>query len=250
MAGVGALGALVVLAAPLVAHADTLVKGRLKGVEALLNPVATEAADPNNHRFTFREPSATVSQQAKILTAFLPKELCVVALGPESKGQGTARVVVSGGRTTPVTIVVNEGQTLQFENHDPFVHRLYDVGGKGGFAVAETAPKAARSWTPPPGAATYELRDERAPSLRTWVVVEPKATRAVTPNAAHACGVVTRRGEFTLSLPEGKFDLRGYFKGAPVGEALPVEVKAGKDKQDLPDPLVVGKAESDTKKGG
>ena len=86
------------------------------------------------------------------------------------------------------------------------------------------------------------------PHIRTtWVVVEPKAVRGATPGAFHACGKVTRRGEFELVLPEGKYELRGYFGGKAVGDALPVEVRATPDKQDISDPLVVGKEDG---KGG
>ena len=56
------------------------VKGKLAGAAKLMNPVWNEAKDPNLHRFTFREPSATVPSDVRALTGFLPKELCIAAL--------------------------------------------------------------------------------------------------------------------------------------------------------------------------
>ena len=232
--------------APMTARAEPTVKGRLKGAEFLLNPVWSEAADPAKHGYTFREPSPTVSQQAKILSAFLPKELCVVALAEGSQPQDKARITISGGRTTPVTVVVGPKQTIQFENHDVIPHRIYEVSGKGELAPVDIALKQTRVWTPP-GPGVYELRDELAPSVRSWVVVESRAVRGVIPGAFHACGKVTRRGEFELVLPEGKYELQGYFNGKEVGARLPVEVRANPERQEIAEPLVVG---SEAGKGG
>jgi hypothetical protein len=214
-------------------NATVTVKGKTMGSGKLLNPVWNEAKEPTLHRFTFREPSATVRSDARVLTAFLPKELCVVALTEdEAQPLGAAlRVVISGGRTTPVTLVVAKGQQLQFENQDPFPHKLYVVGvDSKGFGPTETGAAKTRGWTPP-GPGKYEIRDQYAPSLRSWIVVE-----------AHAAGVgyPDRKGEFQIELAKGSYKLRGYFSGEPVGSELEVLVTGAQAEQPLRFPLIVG----------
>jgi plastocyanin len=209
------------------------VKGKTVGSGKLLNPVWNEAKDPSLHRFTFREPSATVRPDVRTLTAFLPKELCVAALVPgDGKALNAAyRVVVAGGRTSPVTLVVAPGQQLQFENQDPFPHKLYVVGADSkGFAATETAGGKSRTWTPP-GPGKYEIRDQAAPSVRSWIVVEPHVVSVGYPD---------RKGDFQIDLQPGTYTLRGYFNGEPVGSELPVTVALGPVEQPLRAPLVVG----------
>ncbi|MBW2525119.1 MAG: hypothetical protein JRI23_13130 [Deltaproteobacteria bacterium] len=207
--------------------------GTIKGGQALLNPVWNEAKDPKSRRYTFRVPSTTVSPQAKILTAYLPKELCIVALGdgPAQAKKSPIPMTISGGRTTPVTLVVPQGQEIQIENHDPFPHRLYEVGkGETSLKASDIEPTKSRRWTPPkPG--KYELRDELAPSLRAWVVVEPKA---------HQRAFVNFKQEFNMELLPGAYTLRGYFAGEAVGKPLPANVNPLPKQQRLPAPLVVG----------
>ncbi len=208
------------------------VKGKTVGAGKLLNPVWNEAKDPSLHRFTFREPSATVRPDIRTLTAFLPKELCIAALVPgDGKAIGAAyRVAVGGGRTSPVTLVVASGQQLQFENVDPFPHKLYVVGAdQKGFAPTETAAAKSRTWTPP-GPGKYEIRDQLAPSLRSWIVVEPHVVSVGYPD---------RKGDFQIDLPAGSYTLRGYFDGEPVGVELPIVVAPGPVEQPLRAPLVV-----------
>jgi hypothetical protein len=218
------------------------VKGRILGGRALLNPVWTEAKDPNNHRYTFRAPSPTVGANAKVLTAYLPKELAIVALSDAGgKASGAPRQVhISGGRTTPVTVVVPEGQNVQFVNHDPFPHKLYDVKAtQGGMPAEDTLPKAQRIWKPPaPG--TYEIRDKLVPSLRSWVVVEPKAA---------GVGYPTIKNEFTVEgLEPGPYQLQGYHNGEAVGDKLAIVVRPMPDLQPIGKPLVVGKPKKKKKK--
>ncbi len=115
--------ALALLTAPGVALAAVTVKGKLVNVQGLLNPVWNEAKDPKANRFNFREPSATVRADVRVLRAHLHKEVCVVALGEGAKkGDKPLRVVVAGGRASPVTLVVAPGQEIQLENHDPWPH--------------------------------------------------------------------------------------------------------------------------------
>ncbi len=215
------------------APAKLAIKGKIAGANKLLNGPWNEAKDPNIHRFTFREPSPTVRQDVRTLTGFLPKELCVVALGAEKSPAPTVplRMSIGGGRTSPVTLVVAEGQQIQFDNQDPFPHKIYDTGSKG-LAPVETAPYKNRSWTPPaPG--KYEIRDQTTPSLRSWIVVEPRTVGVGYPD---------RKGDFAIELDPGKYKLRGYFNGEPVGAELEVTVAPGPAEQPLRAPLVVGEA--------
>jgi hypothetical protein len=230
------LGILVALlafpSAALAAANVVTVKGKASGTAKLMNPSWNEAKDPKSHRFTFREPSLTVRQDVRNLTGYLPKELCIVAMVPDGKGPAPKvplRVTISGGRTSPVTLVVAEGQQIQFENLDHFPHKLYDVGAKG-FAVAETQGGKSRSWTPP-GPGKYEIRDQTTPSLRSWIVVEPKTVGVGYPD---------RKGDFAIDLEPGKYKLRGYFNGEPVGKELDVTVTPFPGEQPLKAPLLVG----------
>jgi hypothetical protein len=230
-----AVGLALGLPAGLAGAEPVQVAGRIEGGETLLNPVWNAAKDPKNHRFTFRVPSATVSAKAKVLSAYLPKELCIVALGTEAQtaSKVPTRVVIAGGRTTPVTVVVPQGQEVQFENHDPFPHRLYSTDkGAGSMSPNDIDATKSRRWTPPaPG--KFELRDERAPSILSWIVVEPKAVKTAYPNF---------KNEFQLELEPGSYTLQGYFSGAPVGKPLPIEVNPAPKQQKLAAPLVVGEA--------
>lgn len=231
--GLGAIAA-ALIAIPIVAVAagPVTVKGKTIGASKLLNPVWEEARDPALHRYTFREPSATVRTDVRTLTAFLPKELCVAALidGEGQPLKAPLRVVVAGGRTSPVTLVVAKGQQIQFENQDPFAHKLYVVGpDPKGFAPTETGPAKTRGWTPP-GPGKYEIRDQLAPSLRSWIVVEPHVA---------SIGYPDRKGDFQIDLDPGKYKLRGYFKGEPIGAELDITIAPLPVEQPLKAPLVL-----------
>jgi plastocyanin len=228
------------IALPLCAYAATgpvTVKGKTVGATKLLNPVWNEAKDPKLNRYTFREPSATVRPDVRTLTAHLPKELCVAAL---VEGEGKAlkaplRVVVAGGRTSPVTLVVAQGQQILFENQDPFPHKLYVTGADAkGFQATETAASKSRTWTPP-GPGKYEIRDQLAPSLRSWIVVEPHVVSVGYPD---------RKGDFQIDLEPGTYKLRGYFNGEPVGTELPITVAPAPVEQPLRAPLLIGEGEA------
>jgi len=230
-----ALGILVVgLPCFAFAAGPVTAKGKIQGAEKLLNPVWNEAKDPTAHRYTFREPSPTVRPDVRTLTPHAPKEIAVVVLGEGAAEKVPITVTIAGGRTTPVTIVVPQGQVIQFENKDPFPHKLYDVGSKGLGAV-ETGPAKSRSWTPP-GPGKYEVRDQVAPSIRSWVVVEPKAAKVVYPD---------RKGEFTIEVDPGPYKLRAYFNGEPVGQELDVVITPFPAvDQPLKAPLVVAETPS------
>jgi hypothetical protein len=212
--GAGAAAALGLLAATLDASAAR-VKGAVTGYQNLVNPVWEEAKDPDRHVFSFREPVPTVRAEHRKLFPFIPKELCIAALAAEKQpAQKPILIRVGGGRTTPVTIVVTPGTQLQFQNTDPFSHRLYAVG-VGTFTASDTVKGGVRSWSVP-AAGTFEIRDEAAPSLRMWVIGEPNLVTLAYPSI---------KGEFALGLDAaGEYRVQAYFAGKKVGPEVPVKV--------------------------
>lgn len=209
------------------------LRGRVVGFKLLRNPVWTEAADPNRHLFSFREVVPTVPAEARQLYPNIPKELCIAALSTvEQKAPPPVLIRVGGGRTTPVTIVVPPMTRLRFQNTDPFSHRLY--GPKiPAFKPSETMRGGSREWTvSEPG--VFEIRDEAAPSLRMWVVAEPRVATIAYPSLD---------GDFALNIAEpGEYEIQAYFAGKKVGEAAKFTV----DQNDInasKAPLVVAKPE-------
>jgi hypothetical protein len=207
------LGALVATAPGWASAAG--VKGRVTGYEHLRNPVWVAAKDPDRHGYSFREPVTTVPAAMRKLFPQVSKEIMVVALGAGPKGAGKAvSVRVSGGRTTPVTLVVTPGTEIRFKNADPFDHRLYGVG-LATFPASSTAKGALRRWTPQEEG-RYELRDELAPSLSMWVVAEPTVVATALPSTD---------GRFSLNIEEaGQYTLQAYFAGEAVGRPLSIVV--------------------------
>jgi plastocyanin len=203
----------------LASHADAQkVRGRLEGFRLLQNPVWREARDPKTHGYSFREPVPTVRAEFRRLYPHIPKELCVAALAatPQKPPAVPILVRVSGGRTTPVTIVVTPGTRLRFQNADPFKHRLYAVGLKT-FTASDTQRGGTREWTvPEPG--VFEIRDELAPSVRMWVVSEPNVI---------SIGYPSLKGDFVIGVEAaGEYTVQAFFAGKRVGPALPVKVEA------------------------
>lgn len=203
---------------PTSAWAEKII-GSVTGFQHLTNPVWTEAKDPKNKGYTFREMVPTVPAKYRKLYPHIPKELCLAALATENqKEQLPTLIRVGGGRTTPVTIVVPPGTKLVFENTDPFKHRLYIPGDKD-FTPNDTDKGNKREWTVPK-AGTFEIRDELAPSLRMWVVGEPKVAAITYPALS---------GEFNLMAPgPGEYQVQAYFAGKKVGPAMPAVVN-GRD---------------------
>jgi plastocyanin len=213
----------------------TKVKGKVTGHTHLLNPVWAEARDAKRHLYSFREPVPTVRAEFRQLFPHIPKELCVVALATEKlPAKEPILIRVGGGRTTPVTIVVTPGTQLQFQNTDPFSHRLYGVDIDD-FKASDTVKGGVRSWTVPK-AGSYEIRDEAAPSLRMWVIAEENAAAIAYPSL---------KGEFILTVPEpGSYEVQAYFAGKKVGPAQQVQID--QRETELKTPLVVAK-KGDTK---
>src|SRR5438045_7643575 len=114
------------------------IRGLVVGYQHLLNPVWEESKDAERHLYSFREPVPTVRWEFRRLFPHIPKELCVAAIGTERAAAPKPVLIrVGGGRTTPVTIVVAPGTQLQFQNTDPFDHRLYAVGSPS-FPASDT----------------------------------------------------------------------------------------------------------------
>lgn len=192
------------------------LRGRVDGFRNLLNPVWAEARDPKQHGYSFREPVATVRAEFRRLFPHIPKEICVAAFAASpQKASPPVLVRVGGGRTTPVTLVVPPGTRLSFQNTDPFKHRLHGVGIPT-FQPADTLRGASREWSVP-GPGVFEIRDELAPSLRMWVVVDPNVAAIAYPSL---------KGDFALTVTDpGEYTVQAYFAGKKVGPALPVTVK-------------------------
>lgn len=213
-AAVAALVAAATLALPASALAQR-IRGKVTGFRQLLNPVWDEARASERHLYSFREPVPTVPSELRRLFPHIPKELCVAILAEEKQPpQKPILIRVGGGRTTPVTIVVTPGTQLQFQNTDPFTHELYGVGIKT-FGPAETRKGGTRTWTVP-GPGTFEIRDKAAPSLRMWVIGEPKVAGIAYPSMS---------GDFVITAPgPGAYTVQAYFAGQTVGKARPVTV--------------------------
>lgn len=192
-----------------------LVHGRVTGYLELRNPVWLAAKNPTEHGYSFREPVTTVRSEFRALFPHIPRELCITALGagPLPPPQEAVQVRVGGGRTAPVTLVARPGTKLVFLNADPFSHALYGVGLPS-FPASETKGGDTRTWSVP-GPGVFEIRDELAPSVRMWVVGEPRTAGIVYPST---------KGEFLMSLEPGDYTIQPYFAGKPVGEALSVSV--------------------------
>jgi hypothetical protein len=213
------------------------VRGSVTGHQFLTNPVWEEGKDPERHLFSFREPVPTVRAEYRRLFPHIPKELCVAALAAEkAPTQKPVLIRVGGGRTTPVTIVVTPGTQLQFQNTDPFAHRLFGVG-VGTFLAADTVKGGVRSWAVP-AAGTFEIRDQVAPSLRMFVVAEPNVTTIAYPSL---------RGEWAMNLDPGDYKLQAFFAGKKVGPEVPITV-AAKDIDLAKTPLRVGQESKQDKK--
>lgn len=214
--GAGTLAALLAIAFLAAPAPAAKVKGVVTNFRELENPVWREFRQPKKRGFSFREPVPTVRADLRRLFPHIPKELCIAALAASpQKPPKPILIRVGGGRATPVTLVVPPGTQLQFQNTDPFKHRLYGVDIST-FQPADTLRGATRDWTVP-GPGTYEIRDQLAPSFRFWVVAEPNVVQSVYPNL---------KGDFALGLEPGQYTLQAFFAGQKVGAARPVTVEA------------------------
>jgi hypothetical protein len=220
LSGTARRWAFILAAASLVIPASALAQkiiGSVTGFEHLENPVWKEAKDPKKKGYSFREMVPTVPAKYRKLYPHIPKELCLAA-AEDQPAQAPTLIRVGGGRTTPVTIVVTPGTKLVFKNTDPFMHRLY-IPKDSSFPPSDTDKGNQREWSVPK-AGVFEIRDELAPSLRMWVVGEPKVA-AITYPAID--------GEFRLTAPaDGEYQVQAFFAGGKVGPAMPAVIQ-GRD---------------------
>ncbi len=205
------------------------VRGKIKGANKLLPAVYADAAKPDSHRYTWREPSPTVRQEFRALSANPSRDICIAAISSgQAQKHDPIQITLTGGHTIPTTIVVSPGTLLSFVNHDPFPHRLFQVGNDS-FKAEETSANGRRDWTAS-GPGRYEFRDELFPTVRFFVVVDPGVVEVVYPG---------RTGSFAFhDLPDGDYYLKAFFEGKPVGK--PVAVVAAKRTVDIKDPIDVG----------
>lgn len=187
------------------------VKGKLVGWEKLFPQVYADSLKADSHRFTWREPSPTVKQDFRRLSADVTRDVCVVALAAAPSGQphDPLSVKLTGGRLTPSTIVLSPGSRLSFKNADPFPHVLYEVGNPQ-WAPSPTGAASTREWAATtPG--LHQIRDQLFPSVAMYVWVDPAAAEYALPSVD---------GTFSMTLPPGDYTLRAYFEGKPVGKEV------------------------------
>src|ERR1700722_14770744 len=149
------------------------VKGKVSGWEKLLPQVYAEAAG-DSHRYTWREPSPTVKQDFRKLSANVGRDVCVVAFGTGPAQPPEPRAVkLPGGRLTPATIVLSPGSRLSFKNADPFPHILFETANDK-WAANPTAPGSSREWSATvPG--LHVIRDQLYPSVAMYILIDPNA---------------------------------------------------------------------------
>jgi len=205
------------------------VKGRVTGWEKLLPQVYADVAKADSHRFTWREPSPTVKQDFRKLSANVTRDVCIAAFGSGAAPAHEPQVVkVTGGRITPSTIVLSPGSRLRFKNSDPFPHQLYEVGNAA-WAANPTAPGSYRDWAAGP-AGVHVVRDMLFPSIVMYVVVDANVVEFDFPD---------RDGVFSMNLPPGEYTLKAFFDGKATGK--PIDgVKVEAKGVELKEPLVVG----------
>jgi hypothetical protein len=187
------------------------LRGKVAGWEKLLPAGYVDAAKPDSHRYTWREPSPTVKQDFRRLSANVSRDVCVVALGSgAANAHEPQQVRVTGGRITPATIVLSPGSRLSFKNADPFPHQLYEVGSGSSWAANPTAPGSSREWAAAaPG--VHQIRDQLFPGIVMYIIVDEKAVDFAFPD---------RDGQFTLNVPPGEYTIRAFFDGKPTGKGI------------------------------
>jgi hypothetical protein len=145
-----------------------------------------------------------------------PRTEVVVALEGEEKPAAkekekdedkkpTINVELHGLRADPRVIVAPIGTTVVFKNSDRLPHSLYIENAR---SLMEPEPTPAgrsrevRLFAP----AEYQVRDEEFPHVECTIVV-PASGRAVS---------VDEKGAFKMDVPEGKYTLKVFWRGAWV----------------------------------
>jgi hypothetical protein len=200
-----------------VSPATVSIRGKLTGWDRLVPQMYAEtAADP--HRYTWREPSPTVKQEFRKLSANVSRDVCVVATSAAgAQAHEPLAVRLTGGRLTPSTLVLSPGSRLSFKNADPFSHTLYEVGNDK-WAANTTASGSNREWAATaPG--LHVIRDQLFPSVVMYVTVDAGAVEFAMPD---------RDGAFSMAVTPGDYTVKVFFEGKQVGKSAdPVHVGLG-----------------------
>jgi hypothetical protein len=223
-----ASGALAARAAP---SQPPAIHGKLVGWDRLVPQVYADATKNDSRRYTWREPSPTVKQEFRKLSANVSRDLCMVAMtGGAAPAHEPVSVKVTGGRITPATIVLAPGSRLSFKNDDPFPHELFEAGNAA-WAANPVAPGSSREWsTAAPG--IHVIRDQLFPSVVMYIVVDPAALEFALPD---------HEGEFAITVPPGDYTVKAFFEGKPVGKE---SVHVGPAGFEIKEPMSVGGGDS------
>ena len=212
------------------------VKGKISGHEKLIAEVYAETAKVDSKRWTWRDPSPSVPNQFRALSANPSRDICLAATTGANQEKQEYTLKVSGGRVYPTTIVVTPTSRLVFKNVDPFPHKLYAVG-QPAFKPEVLQSNGTRDWAAP-GPGKYEIRDELFPSVRTYIVVDPQVVTVTYPG---------RDGAFGFALPGGQYVLKAFFNGKQVGKPVDINVKEKGPPLDIKEALNVGEGIGDAK---
>ncbi len=206
------------------------VKGRVVGWEKVSPQVYTEAAKSDARRYTWREPSPTVKQEFRRLSANVSRDFCVAAFSstPPQAHEPLA-IKVTGGRMTPATVVLSPGSRLSFRNLDPFPHVFFEAGNDK-WAPNPTGPGSTREWAAS-AVGLHEIRDQLFPSVIMYVVVDPAVVEFAFPD---------RDGSFSMPLPQGEYTFRAFFDGKQVGRESSATKVGERGFVELREPLLVG----------
>jgi hypothetical protein len=227
--GGGALS-LAIAAAP--AGSSTL-RGKVASWDRLTPHAYVDAARSDSHRYTWREPSPTVRQEFRKLSANVSRDVCVVAFTSGTpQPHDPVLVKVSGGRITPSTLVVAPGTRLSFKNVDPFPHVLYETGNSQ-WTPNPTAPGSSREWGAT-AAGVHVIRDQLFPTVVMNLVVDPAAAEFSLPD---------HEGGFAMTLPHGEYTLKAFFEGKPVTKEGGT-IHIGPAGLEMKEPLVLGGGDS------
>jgi plastocyanin len=138
-----------------------------------------------------------------------PSELrgeVVVVLEGGARKEGdppTLTVELHGLRLDPRVLVAPMGATIQFKNEDRVPHTLYADNATSIMAPQPTPAGQSRAQRFL-AAGEYHIRDQEYPHIDGAVIVTQ------TPYAA----AVDEKGNFKLDVPEGKYTLRVWWRGA------------------------------------
>jgi plastocyanin len=205
------------------------IRGKVTGWEKLIPQVYADAAKGDSRHYNWREPSPTVKQDFRKLSANVSREVCVAAFGG-----GTAQphepiiVKITGGRLSPSTLVLSVGSRISFKNADPFPHVLFEVEDPK-WGPNPTGPSSSREWAATaPG--VHTIRDQLYPSMVMRVVVDPAAADFAVPD---------HDGAFNLPVAPGEYTVKVFFDGKQVGKEVDA-VKVGERPIELKEPIAVG----------